>query len=181
MRGSAIRSVDMYRTSARTLLRTDLTESVYKRFQAKCSKPTIHGCIIWLGTLNNVGYGQLQLSKTKGMKYAHRIAWVMKHGDLESEWFVLHRCDQPRCVNVEHLFLGTAKDNTRDMVAKKRHPWRQGTRWQRLNAIDGERICDLRASGCTQQQIADWFGVSRPLVSMILSGRIQHSLHHVAF
>lgn len=169
------------RTTALPLRTIDLTESVCLRFQSKIGKPNPDGCIIWLGTLNNVGYGQLSMGTGRGMRYAHRIAWVMKHGDLESEWFVLHQCDQPRCVNAEHLFLGTALDNTRDMVAKKRHPWRQGTRWQRLNAIDGERICDLRSAGCTQQQIADWFGVSRPLVSMILSGRIQHSAHLVAY
>lgn len=163
---------------ARNLRQADFSDSILPRFQSKC-RPVASGCIIWTGTLNDRGYGQLQLGRPVGMKYAHRIAWVLKHGDLQDDLMVLHRCDQPRCVNADHLFLGTAKDNTDDMVRKSRHPWRQGTRWQKLNETDGERICDLRALGRTHQQIADWFGVSRPLISMILGGKILHSAHHV--
>lgn len=169
------------RTASKKLSLSDFSPTVAKRFASKCALPDANGCVMWTGTSNGRGYGLLGFGRKQGMRYAHRIAWVMKHGDLEAGLMVLHRCDHPRCVNPEHLFLGTAKDNTEDMVRKQRHPWRQGTRWQRLNAVDGERICDLRAAGCTQQQIADWFGVSRPLISMILSGRIQHSAHHVAF
>lgn len=139
---------------------------------------------MWTGAISSRGYGLLSTAsdpRAPKTRYAHRIAWVLEHGEIPDGLMVLHRCDNPRCVNVAHLFLGTAKDNTDDMVRKKRHAWRQGTRWQKLNATDGERICDLRAAGCTQQEIADWFGVSRPLVSMILNGHVQHSAHHVAY
>jgi hypothetical protein len=165
---------------ARVLRRADIPDRCVKRFHKKYGAPNENGCVIWNGTLNDRGYGQLLLAKGKGMKYAHRIAWVLANGDLPSDKMVLHKCDVPRCINVDHLFLGSAMDNSRDMVAKGRHAWRQGTRWQKLNATDGERICDLRAHGCTQQQIADWFGVSRPLISLILNGHINHSAHLVA-
>jgi hypothetical protein len=78
-------------------------------------------------------------------------------------------------VNVDHLFLGTAQENTDDMVSKGRHSWRNGTPWQKLNATDGERIRDLTRAGCTQQEIADWMGVSRPLISLVMAGKIKHS------
>jgi DNA-binding XRE family transcriptional regulator len=86
-------------------------------------------------------------------------------------------------VNVEHLFLGSPSDNTKDMMDKNRHGWREGTPWQKLNSVDGERISDLRLSGCTQQEAADWFGVSRPLISLIETGKISHSRHlfHLRF
>ena len=100
---------------------------------------------------------------------------MLKHGEIPSGMDVLHRCDNPSCVNVDHLFLGTPGDNTRDMMAKGRHGWRNGMPWQKLTAVDGERIRDLRHAGYTQQAIADWFGVSRPLISLILGGHIQHS------
>lgn len=160
-----------------TLTKADISESAFRRFRAK--QVPCGDCHIWIGSLNNKGYGQLQLGRVLGMRYAHRISWVMANGDLPSEILVLHRCDEPRCVNPEHLFLGTAKDNTADMVRKGRHAWKRGTRWQKLNATDGTRICDLRAAGCTQQEISDWFGVSRPLISMILAGKIIHSAHLV--
>lgn len=106
---------------------------------------------------------------------AQRAAWILKHGQIPAGAWVLHRCDTPSCVNVEHLFIGTPADNTHDMMAKGRHGWRDGQPWQKLNAIDEERVFDMRKSGCTQQQIADWLGVSRPLISLYLSGKISHS------
>lgn len=159
-----------------------LRESTLSRFLARCVPSKTSDCIDWSGRLNYRGYGLLGAvfaGKQGRVTYAHRIAWVLEHKEIPEGAMVLHRCDNPRCVNVDHLFLGSAKDNTADMVTKGRHPWRQGTRWQKLNAIDGERICDLRAAGCTQQQIADWFGVSRPLISMVLAGKIIHSAHLV--
>jgi hypothetical protein len=106
---------------------------------------------------------------------AHRASWILACGQIPAGIDVLHRCDNPSCVNVDHLFLGTPKENTRDMMAKGRHGWRNGTPWQKLNSVDGERIRDLRRAGHTQQEIADWLDVSRPLISMVLSGKIQHS------
>ena len=52
--------------------------------------------------------------------YAHRVAWMLAHGPIPRGMNVLHRCDVPRCVNPDHLFLGTQHDNVRDMIAKGR-------------------------------------------------------------
>jgi hypothetical protein len=158
------------------LSRSEVSDTTKSRFLAKCGKPDANGCINWLGTMVGNSYGYLRCGgRDSPRTTAHRIAWVLKHGDIPSGVLVLHKCDNPSCVNADHLFLGSAKENTRDMMAKKRHGWRNGTPWQKLNATDGERINDLRKAGCTQQEIADWFGVSRPLISMILGGLIQHS------
>lgn len=157
---------------------SDASASIRQRFEAKCGKPNERGCVEWLGTKTRRGYGIMLLGKVAG-KYkrttAHRVAWVLKRGDISPEILVLHECDNPSCVNVDHLFLGTPKENTHDMMGKSRHGWRNGMPWQKLNSTDGERIRDLRRAGCTQQQIADWMHVSRPLISMVLAGKIQHS------
>jgi HNH endonuclease len=143
------------------------------RFSAKCGKPDANGCIPWLAGKTLKGYGQFRIGLLRTT--AHRAAWMMKYGDIAPGLSVLHKCDNPSCVNVDHLFLGTAQENTDDMVAKGRHAWRNGTPWQKLNATDAERIRDLYRARCTQQEIADWLGVSRPLISMILAGKIQYS------
>ncbi len=150
------------------------SKTLSKRFAAKCGKPDANDCIPWLGTKTRGGYGAIRASNS-AYTTAHRVAWALERGDLSPEILVCHSCDNPSCVNADHLFIGSPKQNTADMVTKRRHSWRNGTPWQKLNSTDGERIKDLRKTGKTQQEIADYFGVSRPLVSMILSGKIQHS------
>lgn len=159
------------------LSRSEFNETLSKRFSLKCGTRDARGCIPWLATKTVKGYGILQVASTGSRKTsAHRISWVLKNGDLAPGLMVLHRCDNPSCVNPDHLFLGSPQANTTDMVSKGRHSWRAGTPWQKLTAGDGERIRDLRRARCTQQDAADWLGVSRPLISMIESGKIQHSL-----
>jgi len=160
------------------LILAEASETLPQQFAAKCAEPSANGCIEWLGSKTRRGYGCLYFGRVNGKSKkttAHRVAWVLKRGDISPEILVLHECDNPSCVNVDHLFLGTQLENVNDMVAKRRHGWRDGTPWQKLNSIDGERIRDQRAAGHTQQQIADWHGVSRPLISMVLAGKINHS------
>lgn len=82
-------------------------------------------CWEWQRYRNNHGYGALRF---KGQQaYAHRVAWRLWHGDYPDHLCVLHHCDNPACVRPDHLFLGTRKDNSRDMIAKGRgalqRPW----------------------------------------------------------
>lgn len=83
-------------------------------------------CIPHSGYINpKHGYGvvckwQKGKGKSKGV-YAHRLAWEAAHGTIPKGMSVCHRCDNPACVNVEHLFLGSHSDNIRDCALKKRH------------------------------------------------------------
>lgn len=78
-------------------------------------------CWPWMGARNPKGYGRIYYIKKSIV--AHRAAWMIQNsGDLIPKGlFVLHKCDNPWCVNYKHLFLGTAADNTKDMMLKKRH------------------------------------------------------------
>jgi DNA-binding XRE family transcriptional regulator len=159
------------------LSKAEFNHTLRRRFELKCGVSDARGCIPWLATKTSKGYGILQVAGAGSTKtVAHRIAWVLRHGDLAPEVLVLHRCDNPSCVNADHLFLGSAKHNTEDMVAKGRHSWRNGTPWQKLTAADGARIRELRNAGHTQQYVADLMGVSRPLISLIESGKVKHSM-----
>lgn len=155
----------------------DATADFRQRFEAKCAAPDAQGCIKWLGTKTRSGYGAFRYGDRSSLRTTtHRIAWALKRGAIASEILVLHRCDNPSCVNVNHLFLGTAADNTHDMMAKNRHGWREGQPWQKLNSTDAERIRDMSCAGYNQQKIADWMHVSRPLISQVLSGKPSYVL-----
>lgn len=77
------------------------------------------GCHIWMGSVDQWGYGRVWKDKISGL-LIHRIAYECAFGAFDSSLKVCHRCDMPSCVNPDHLFLGTQKDNLRDMFSKGR-------------------------------------------------------------
>lgn len=79
-------------------------------------------CIEWSGNQNENGYGRFIFRRRA--RLAHRAAWELFRGDIPAGLCVLHKCDNPICVNPEHLFLGDRGDNARDMAAKGRQ-WLQ--------------------------------------------------------
>lgn len=91
------------------------TKPVHERFWSKVDKSG--ECWIWTGVRQN-GYGSFWFEH--GPKPAHRISWTLTHGPITDGLFACHRCDNPACVNPDHLFLGTAGDNARDMWSKGR-------------------------------------------------------------
>lgn len=76
------------------------------------------GCLLWLGFVNENGYGMLYVAGRN--RLAHRTLFALSNGPIPDDICVLHRCDTPICVNPEHLFLGTQADNVRDKVRKGR-------------------------------------------------------------
>lgn len=75
------------------------------------------GCWYWAGATNG-RYGKLKLAGR--LEYAHRVSYQTHYGPVPEGLMVLHRCDEPLCVNPDHLFLGTQTENMRDCIAKGR-------------------------------------------------------------
>ena len=121
-------------------------------------------CWPWTAGHFDTGYG-CAWHEGRAQK-AHRVAWMLTRGPIPAGLRVLHRCDNPTCVRPDHLWLGTAQDNTRDMVQKRRHN-RHGRRVLTLEQV--LTIRRLRAQGQTLRAIADQFGVSWVTISLIAS------------
>lgn len=92
-------------------------EALLKRLKSKTKQ--VGECVEWTAALNGYGYGSFHFGRES---LAHRIMWLICRGEIPEGTCVLHKCDNPPCVNISHLFLGTHLDNMRDCFAKNRHP-----------------------------------------------------------
>lgn len=97
--------------------------SAAERFWEKVQRRSSDECWPWRGHLESRGYGRFFLNGR--MTGAHRVAYQFVRGPIPPRLMVCHRCDNPACCNPDHLWLGTARENTRDMIAKGRR-WRPG-------------------------------------------------------
>lgn len=89
-----------------------------ERFWAKVNKREPNECWEWHGALDTNGYGKIRADGR--LQVASHVSYKIYHGIIPDDLWVLHRCDNPRCVNPNHLFLGTHAQNMQDMVAKGR-------------------------------------------------------------
>jgi hypothetical protein len=139
-------------------------------FWAKVAR-TQEGCWVWQGTTSRNGYGlwTTGVRPSRRTVQAHRLSWVIVNGPIPEGMCVCHSCDVPPCVNPEHLWLGTARENARDKVAKGR--MRRGdSRGERngharLTEEDVRAIRARVAGGETQTALAVEYGVHLITVS----------------
>ena len=130
------------------------------------------GCVVWTGYRDKKGYGQLGLGPgTRKLIKAHRAAWLVAYGSLP-DLFLCHRCDNPPCVNVAHLFLGTAADNSADANKKGLQICGERIGTSKLTAADVREIRRLAASGETNRSLAVRFGVHWGTVGEIVRREI---------
>ena len=80
-----------------------------------------NGCWVWNGAINSEGYPYGKLTLNNKTWFAHRVSYMQSYGEIKPKINVCHKCDNPKCINPEHLFLGTQKDNILDAVKKGRH------------------------------------------------------------
>jgi hypothetical protein len=142
-------------------------------------------CWNWKGYIGTDGYGVY--TSSFGMR-AHRLAYYFFFKELPKNKLICHHCDNPKCVNPNHLFIGTNRDNTKDMFLKKRngkikgkeHPTQQGEKnhQSKLNQKQVEQIkrelfktCNKKHKMGKQKELAERFNVSCTLIRYIKTGK----------
>jgi HNH endonuclease len=126
-------------------------------------------CHLWRSARCAAGYGQFTLNRYS-LK-AHRVVWAWTHGPIPDGLCVLHRCDNPPCVNPAHLWLGTIADNNNDKARKGRGRTPQGERHGRAKLTDAEAVTIRALQGVERQiDLAARFGVCPHTIRRIWRG-----------
>ncbi len=133
-------------------------------------------CWGWSGSASTAGYGKLSCGrKNEGEIHIHRFSWIIHFGDIPDGLFVLHKCDNPICSNPDHLFLGTAKDNSDDMSSKQRNVTGEDHHNAKLTDDDVRMIRKLyipkvRGTRRGMRSLAKMFKVDKDTIRAIIAG-----------
>jgi len=157
-----------------------MKKSLVDRFWDKFDRPE-DGCWEWTAGLNKSGYGYVARGHYLGcgQQYilAHRLSWMLFKGPIPDGIFVCHKCDNRKCVNPEHLFIGTPHDNIKDCVRKNRNSRLEKHHTAKLNRDQVQQIKDLvLIHGMTRKEAAKIYGISGRNAGQIVKGEIWRGL-----
>lgn len=125
------------------------------------------GCWEWTASRFNNGYGKFwHGGENRG---AHRVSYELYHGSIPDGMYVCHRCDNPACINPDHLFLGTSRDNAADKVAKERQARGLGHGLAKLTEADIQAIRE--ATDISNIELGKRYGVHNSSISRIRLGK----------
>lgn len=142
--------------------------SIRKRFQKYVLRSEETDCWIWIGATGRWGYGLLMLNRKYGQR-AHRLSYELYRGTIPDRMHVLHTCDNPPCVNPEHLFIGDNHDNMMDRDAKRHQQFGEKNTHAKLTE---ETILEIRKQNMSSRDISNRYGVT-----MSQAWRIKRGIH----
>ena len=136
------------------------------RFWRFVDKRADDECWLWTGTGTPQGYGHF-IRANKEIWRAHRFSYEMSRGPIPHGYAVLHKCDNPRCVNPEHLSVGTIQDNNADKIAKGRQ-----ARGERLHSakLSEDQVVKIRRDTRPHRVIARDYGIGKSTVGSVKCG-----------
>lgn len=151
-------------------------QSEQDRFLRKTSYDPQTGCWLWIGAKYRFGYGHFRrkIGGVWKMYKTHRYSYEFYKGVIPPNLCVLHHCDNPSCVNPEHLYVGTTQDNSDDMAKRNR---RKLNRNPKHNLLDMDIVNKIRAFHqefplVKQIEISSKFGINTAQISRILNNKI---------
>lgn len=132
---------------------------------ARRTRRTPTGCLEWTSYIASHGYPMLNIDGS--MRRASRVLWAAAHGAIPDGLLVMHTCDNPACVEIAHLKLGTHKDNTQDMLAKGR-----GAKGERAGAakLTQAAVADIRTSGSSTAELSAKYSISKSQIRRVKNG-----------
>lgn len=133
------------------------------------------GCWIWMNFCNPKGYGMFHVISGKSMRLSHCVSHELFKGEIPKGLLVCHHCDNPFCVNPEHLFLGTNLDNIKDKVRKGR----QLNKNLKLSNQDAIEMVTRFKNGENATDLAEEYGIYRATVYSIAYGKSRKNLQIV--
>lgn len=139
------------------------------RFWSKVAIKGTDECWPWLASCVENGYGHFQLRRR--MILAHRMAYMLVHGDIPHGKHILHSCDNRLCCNPAHLHVGTNHENVKDKMQKGRHPRGSQTVRAKINEHDVEWLKRATCDGMPIKDAAARLGIAPSTASNILAGR----------
>lgn len=141
---------------------------IEKRFWKYVKKTS--NCWNWIGGINKFGYGRIAL-KPKVL-LVHRFSYELHKGNIPYDRYVLHSCDNPKCVNPAHLYLGTYKDNSRDMYSRGRAVLGENRSQAKLKNDQAKEIRELYKTGnYSHRGLASKYNISSAAVFNIIHNK----------
>lgn len=137
-----------------------------------------NGCIEWNLKINRSGYASMQHDGKSWL--VHRLVWTFKHGEIPEGMCICHKCDNRKCINIDHLFIGTHADNMQDMAQKGRsNSGRYHGEMHGLSKLTESDIHEIRSAlssakskDGTSGRLAIQYGVSESTISLIKNNKI---------
>jgi len=143
---------------------------ISEKFWSKVTRRGADECWEWTGVLDQ-GYGLIRITQSRSIR-AHRVAFVLLKGAIPAELCICHKCDNRKCCNPKHLFIGTRNDNVQDAASKNRMSFGESHPRCKLSSDDVVKIRKEWSSGkVTQARLSRIYGVSNQHISGIVNGR----------
>jgi hypothetical protein len=153
-----------------------MPRTALERLEDKYIPEPNSGCWLWVGPVDPSGYARFTMPKARVAEMAHRASWKLHRGDIPRGLICCHRCDTPTCVNPDHIFLGTYKENMRDASRKGRMNWRGEERALLRGAhhpsakLSASEVIAIRKSPEMGVTLAREYGVTSTQISRIRRG-----------